>query len=360
MKTRIIAAAVLVPVLFLVVLAAPEIVAAVVLGVLLAIASYELLYRTGLVTHPRLVVYSSVMAFGISMWSYLDSIHAYFILMVMVYFMLLFAEMMMDHVKVHFEMVGMCFVSGVILPYLLSALVRILIMSFGRYVILIPFVVAFLSDAEAYFVGLKFGRHKLAPVVSPNKTIEGLLGGLAAAMVGMLIYTVILDWPLKLDVNYGLALLYGLIGSLVVTFGDLCFSIIKRQTGIKDYGNLIPGHGGALDRLDSLTLVAPLMEALLLIAPVIIVERGKRNGKICQYSWLYRLHRPAEPGYYPPPARSSGGGAYRRVQRGADGGAVPGISSGAGSDGHGGRGQGSGGGDCGPSHPGKLGGGRAD
>ena len=271
MKTRIIAAAVLVPVLFLVVLAAPEIVAAVVLGVLLAIAYYELLYRTGLVTHPRLVVYSSVMAFGISMWSYLDSIHAYFILMVMVYFMLLFAEMMMDHVKVHFEMVGMCFVSGVILPYLLSALVRILMMSFGRYVILIPFVVAFLSDAGAYFVGLKFGRHKLAPVVSPNKTIEGLLGGLAAAMVGMLIYTVILDWPLKLDVNYGLALLYGLIGSLVGTFGDLCFSIIKRQTGIKDYGNLIPGHGGALDRLDSLTLVAPLMEALLLIAPVIIV-----------------------------------------------------------------------------------------
>ena len=271
MKTRIIAAAVLVPVLFLVVLAATEIVAAVVLGVLLAIASYELLYRTGLVTHPRLVVYSSVMAFGISMWSYLDSIHAYFILMVMVYFMLLFAEMMMDHVKVHFEMVGMCFVSGVILPYLLSALVRILMMSFGRYVILIPFVVAFLSDAGAYFVGLKFGRHKLAPVVSPNKTIEGLLGGLAAAMVGMLIYTVILDWPLKLDVNYGLALLYGLIGSLVGTFGDLCFSIIKRQTGIKDYGNLIPGHGGALDRLDSLTLVAPLMEALLLIAPVIIV-----------------------------------------------------------------------------------------
>ena len=271
MKTRIIAAAVLVPVLFLVVLAAPEIVAAVVLGVLLAIASYELLYRTGLVTHPRLVVYSSVMAFGISMWSYLDSIHAYFILMVMVYFMLLFAEMMMDHVKVHFEMGGMCFVSGVILPYLLSALVRILMMSFGRYVILIPFVVAFLSDAGAYFVGLKFGRHKLAPVVSPNKTIEGLLGGLAAAMVGMLIYTVILDWPLKLDVNYGLALLYGLIGSLVGTFGDLCFSIIKRQTGIKDYGNLIPGHGGALDRLDSLTLVAPLMEALLLIAPVIIV-----------------------------------------------------------------------------------------
>ena len=166
---------------------------------------------------------------------------------------------------------GLSLLFGVILPYLLSSLVRILMMSIGRYVILIPFIVAFLSDAGAYFVGLKFGRHKLAPVVSPNKTIEGLLGGLASAILGMLLYTFILDWPLKLDVHYGLALLYGLAGSLIGTFGDLCFSIIKRQSGIKDYGNLIPGHGGALDRLDSLALVAPFVEAMLLIAPIIRV-----------------------------------------------------------------------------------------
>jgi len=68
-------------------------------------------------------------------------------------------------------------------------------------------------------------------------------------------------------VNVGLALLYGILGSAVGVFGDLCFSIIKRQTGIKDYGNLIPGHGGVLDRFDSLMTVAPLMEALLLLIP---------------------------------------------------------------------------------------------
>ena len=96
-----------------------------------------------------------------------------------------------------------------------------------------------------------------------------IFGGLAGATIGMLIYTIILDLPLKLDVNYGIALLYGIVGSAVGTFGDLCFSIIKRQTGIKDYGNLIPGHGGVLDRFDSLTMVAPLMEALLLILPLI-------------------------------------------------------------------------------------------
>jgi len=149
--------------------------------------------------------------------------------------------------------------------------VRILTMGIGRYVVLIPFVVAFLSDAGAYFVGLKFGKHKLAPVVSPNKTIEGALGGIATAMLGMLVYALILDLiPGGFIVNYALAILYGLIGSLAGMFGDLCFSVIKRQTGIKDYGNLIPGHGGVLDRFDSLMTVAPLMEALLLLTPMVI------------------------------------------------------------------------------------------
>ena len=269
MKTRIIAAAVLVPVLFLIVLVAPESAAAAILGVLLAIASYELLYRTELVKHPRLVIYSSIMAFMLSMWSYWGAMRAYFVLMLMIYAMALFAEMMLNHVKIHFETISMCFVSGVIIPYLLTALIRILTMDVGRYVILIPFIVAFMSDAGAYFVGLRFGKHKLAPVVSPNKTIEGVLGGLAGATIGMVIYAVILDLPLKLDVNYGIALLYGLVGSAVGTFGDLSFSIIKRQTGIKDYGNLISGHGGVLDRFDSLSMVAPLMEALLLVLPLI-------------------------------------------------------------------------------------------
>ena len=125
---------------------------------------------------------------------------------------------------------------------------------------------------SAYFVGIRFGKHKLAPVVSPNKTIEGALGGIVTAMAGMVIYALVLDLlPVGIQVNYALALLYGLAGSLAGIFGDLCFSVIKRQTGIKDYGDLIPGHGGILDRFDSLVTVAPLMEALLLIAPMVMM-----------------------------------------------------------------------------------------
>ena len=271
MKTRILAAAVLVPVLLVLVLFAPKMISAVVFAILMAIGAYELLYRTHLLQRPRLVIYSAAMAFAVIMWSYAGAVHAYLLLGLMAFTFLLFAEMMIDHVKVRIEMIGLCYLAGVIVPFLLGSLVRILTMQIGRYVILIPFVVGFLSDAGAYFVGIKFGRHKLAPVVSPNKTIEGALGGLVSAMAGMLIYTLILDlFFAQLQLNYGMAILYGLCGSLVGIFGDLCFSIIKRQTGIKDYGNLIPGHGGVLDRFDSLMMVAPLMEALLLIAPVVI------------------------------------------------------------------------------------------
>ncbi len=271
MKTRVVASAVLVPVLFLIVLVAPKEVGAVVMGLLLSIGSYELLYRTKLVNRPRLVIYSSIMAFAISIWSCMDAVHAYFLLMLMVYFILMFSEIMRDHVKIRIEMIALCFLSGVIIPYMLTALVRILMMNLGRYVILIPFVCAFMSDAGAYFVGIRFGKHKLAPVVSPNKTIEGVLGGFTGAIIGMILYTIILDWLCDLNVNYLIAILYGVVGSAAGTFGDLCFSVIKRQTGIKDYGNLIPGHGGVLDRFDSLVMVAPLMEALLLILPVIVV-----------------------------------------------------------------------------------------
>lgn len=267
MKTRILAAAVLIPVLLLVVLVAPKWVAAVIFAALLAIAAYELLFRTGLVKHPRLVLYSCVMAAAVVMWSYFDAENAYAALGIPVFVMILFAEMMSDHVKVRFESICMCMVAGILIPYLLSAIIRILTLKTGRYLIITPFVVAFCADAGAYFAGMRFGKHKLAPVVSPNKTVEGVLGGLVCATLGMVIYTAVLQFAFRFQVNYALAVLYGMLGTVVDVMGDLCFSVIKRQTGIKDYGNLIPGHGGVLDRFDSLVTVAPVMEALIALFP---------------------------------------------------------------------------------------------
>ena len=136
--------------------------------------------------------------------------------------------------------------------------------------VLIPFIVAFSSDAGAYFAGRFFGQHKLAPVISQHKTVEGAIGGMLCAVVVMLIYCAVLQFGFGFQVKYAFAIIYGLLGSAVGVFGDLCFSVVKRQTGIKDYGNLIPGHGGVLDRFDSMMMVGPLMEALLILIPLAV------------------------------------------------------------------------------------------
>ena len=96
------------------------------------------------------------------------------------------------------------------------------------------------------------------------------MGGLVSAVLGMLIYALIMQLGFKLRIHYGAAILYGLLGSGIGFIGDLCFSIIKRQSGLKDFGNLLPGHGGFFDRFDSVVTVAPLIEALILLFPVVM------------------------------------------------------------------------------------------
>lgn len=270
MKTRVITAAVAIPLLLILLLAAPKVVVALVWGAMMAVAAYELLYRTGLIKESRLVVYSMVMAFATTMWSYAGAVHALGILGLLVFVALMFGEMMMSHVRITFDKICMCLVGGLLIPFFLSSLIRILVMRTGRYVVLIPFIIAFGSDSGAYFAGRLFGSKKLAPVISQNKTVEGAIGGIVFAVVCMLIYGLIMQFAFDFKINYFYAVLYALLGSVAGIFGDLCFSVVKRQTGIKDYGTILPGHGGILDRFDSMTLVGPLVEALLILMPVAV------------------------------------------------------------------------------------------
>lgn len=270
MKTRIIAAAVLLPLLLLVVLVTPKFCTAILFGLMAAIAAYELLAGTGIVVTPRLWIYSMVSAFWCVLWCGLGIGYAWLLLGILALWSTLFAEMMLSQMKLSFEKVAVCFSAGVILPLLFAALVRIHSGENGRYFIMIPFVLAFLSDTGAYFAGLKFGKHKLAPVISPKKTVEGVIGGVTGAVLGMIVYCLVLQVFFQFRVNYLFAFVYGIVGSVAGVFGDLCFSVIKRQTGIKDYGNLIPGHGGILDRFDSMMIVGPLAEILLILLPVAV------------------------------------------------------------------------------------------
>ena len=270
MKTRILAAAALLPVLLVVILVLPAVGTAVLVGVMAAIGAYELLFGTGLVREPRLIAYTAVMSLLVSLWSHFGMGYAPALLGILVFCGILYGEVLHSRAKLPFVSVTVCLAGGLLIPFLLSALVRIRSSENGRFLILLPFVLAFLSDTGAYFAGCFLGKHKLAPTISPKKTVEGVIGGVITAVLGMVLYCLILNSAFGFQVNYLYAVLYGILGSGTAVFGDLSFSAIKRQVGIKDYGNLIPGHGGVLDRFDSMTLVAPLAEALLLLLPVAV------------------------------------------------------------------------------------------
>lgn len=268
MKIRTIASFALLPFVIVIALFTPKIITALCLGVMSSIAAYEMLYNTKLMRHPRMLIYTMAVAFLIAIWSFLGSVAVFAAVIAFVFFVMLFTEMMLSGMKISYARASLCFTSGLIMPYMLCAIVRILMEPNGRFFVLVPFAVAFISDSFAYLVGMKFGKHKLSPVISPNKSVEGVLGGMIVTIVGMLIYGLVLQLGFQFRVNYLYAIIYAVVGSAAGVFGDLCFSVIKRQTGIKDYGNLIPGHGGILDRFDSMITVAPLMEILLFLIPL--------------------------------------------------------------------------------------------
>jgi phosphatidate cytidylyltransferase len=125
----------------------------------------------------------------------------------------------------------------------------------ARIALLMAIVIS--SDVFAYFVGRSFGRHKLAPQVSPGKTVEGAIGGLVgAALASALVATLLFK-----DQSIGLLVMIGVLGAGAGIVGDLLESLFKRSVGAKDSGTLFPGHGGALDRMDSFILAAPLLYA---------------------------------------------------------------------------------------------------
>lgn len=269
MKTRLITAAVCIPILVVILVALPGWATAWLFALMCAIAAYEMLYRTELVRHIRMVVYSAVTAFGIPLLGYYQLNEGFSVLLFLAFVVLLFMEIMLSHTTVHFEKVAYCAFAGLVIPYALSAVVRILDNRFGEYLVLLPFILAFVPDSGAYFAGRFFGKHKLAPVISPKKTVEGAIGAVITGILSTVVYMLILQLAFDFQVKYHFALLYGLLGSLAAIFGDLCLSVVKRQVGIKDYGTILPGHGGILDRFDSMVIVAPLMEALVELIPVL-------------------------------------------------------------------------------------------
>ncbi len=160
--------------------------------------------------------------------------------------------------------IATAFFAITVIPYALSAFLRMTDAGFSRAYLLLPLIFSFASDSGAFFVGLAFGKHKLAPKVSPKKTIEGAVGGLLGNVVGGIIFALIMNYFFEQSINYYMISAIGVICSIVAQLGDLSFSLIKREFGIKDYGFLFLAHGGVLDRFDSVIFVAPVLSALMI------------------------------------------------------------------------------------------------
>ena len=284
-----IVSAILLPVFLAVLVIFPPYVLTVVVSVICGIAAYELLHATGARINKRILVYTIMAAALVPAVLYLFSqplvtpnntqlILAFFAFVTSILFILmclLIIEIMLKfktEKQIKFLQILAILCAGVVIPYLLSSLISLRTMPLGPMLVMLPIISAFLTDSGAYFVGMAMGKRKAFPNISPNKTVEGCIGGLIIGASGMLIYGVILAFITPFTIVVSAFILYGVAGAVVTEFGDLAFSFIKRKCGVKDYGKLIPGHGGVLDRFDSMIFTAPVMYLLVIAVPAIAIS----------------------------------------------------------------------------------------
>ena len=271
MGKRILVAVVCIPLIFVIFYLLPPIFLPIMISALSMVAVHEVLWSTGFVKNPKISALSIALSGVIPFWVFIGEGMRSALVGIFLYFLLIFVVAISSHYTVTLEKMGGSFFFAMLIPYFLSSFVRLSQQSLGDYLILIPLVAAFTSDAFALFAGMAFGKHKLAPELSPKKTVEGAVGGLVGAVICCLIYGAVMQFGFQLKVNYLFLAIYGLLGSLVSQLGDLSFSYIKRQYGLKDFGNIFPGHGGVLDRFDSVIFCAPLIEILIYWMPALSV-----------------------------------------------------------------------------------------
>lgn len=190
------------------------------------------------------------------------------------YTLVMFLGLIFHYKEIVFKDLSVLFTMTLIMPLGLSCIVsaRDLSPEFGIFYAVIAVLAAWIPDTGAYFVGTLMGKHKLCPEISPKKTVEGFVGGILCSGV----VTVLLGYLWNLvfygganSVNWLTLLVIGLAGAIVSVIGDLSFSIIKRNENIKDFGHLIPGHGGILDRFDSVIFTAPCVYLILSFLPAV-------------------------------------------------------------------------------------------
>lgn len=189
----------------------------------------------------------------------------------------LFCALLLHHRDVKAERMGFIFCFTILIAFSTNCFVYlrdVFGLTIGFYAVLVTLVGAWMSDTGAYFFGLAFGKHKLSPEISPKKTVEGAVGGMFVALLSQALVAFGYSYycagtGVAISVNLPLLLVCSPLISVVSIIGDLSASVMKRQFGIKDFGHIMPGHGGVLDRFDSVLLVIPFVYNLFLYLPMV-------------------------------------------------------------------------------------------
>lgn len=188
----------------------------------------------------------------------------------------IFMTYLIQYKSLPFEKLCIMITSSLLLTLSMNSMLQINNSSekHGLFILILSLCGAWLADTGAYFAGTLFGKHKLCPDISPKKTVEGLIGGTITNGILFVLITFAYSYfqaknDVFLDVNYYYIAVLGLICSLLGLLGDLSASLLKRQCQIKDYGNIMPGHGGVMDRFDSVLFVVPFMYLATTFIPII-------------------------------------------------------------------------------------------
>ncbi len=204
----------------------------------------------GFVGYAAAIAYFALIRFSLTEWTVMLTIA--FLILLMIVYVFAYPTYRSEHVT--FAFFGLFYVA-----FMLSYVYQIRMLEQGQFLVWLVFLCSWGCDTSAYCVGVTMGKHKLAPVLSPKKSVEGAVGGVVGAALLGLLYAVLINQYVDAGVNIILYVIICAVGAIISQVGDLAASAIKRNHDIKDYGKLIPGHGGILDRFDSVIITAPII-----------------------------------------------------------------------------------------------------
>lgn len=240
------------------------------IALIASVAVYELIKAIGL-GNRRLVVVPSMAAAAAVQFFHFENAN---LLIYSLYAAIIFCVLLKCHSEISFKDISVAMCMTIIIPLALQCIVTVRSLSaeHGVFYALVAVFSAWVPDCGAFFAGKFFGKRKLCPQISPKKTVEGFIGGIISSVAVLVIAGVVysnLIYSGDNGVSVLSMLLIGFFSAFVSALGDLTFSLVKRSYGIKDFGNVLPGHGGILDRFDSVIFTAPFVYLTASMLPMI-------------------------------------------------------------------------------------------